>query len=409
MYAALNMFLVFFLALVVTLNYYDLWMPLVAKIAPQSTPTIRHTVSLIFTYCLTFGVFLYFCLWLSVERIHVHQVADRILGGILGMITGVACCAALLFMWFSLPFAERMVPVDDSTMFFPCHKWVFHGVTFVRNSIPGQREFDGERFLRDLRYGLPQMRELGDGYYITSVPTGLSVFFESGGQWQTYSGRGTGPQAFYQRLKERMGQPLEDIPPSERKKPFGRKGRTPLFIPGSGGSSATIAVMWDELPDIVQKQTAEADERFEPDGEIAVAETHISDHELFMKIYQVQKTANVGTVVALFEPNRKKISKEELNLRQFMPLRICFPIDSAWARKIETDLMAKGVASDRAAAIIDQLRMCGKAIFQGLGDDRMAIEMTGVNKWRITKVPTPVNMEKPAPKESRTARPTTPG
>lgn len=406
MYSALNMFLVFFMSLVVTLNYFDLWMPVVAKITPQSSPTIRQTVSLIFTYFLTFGVFLYFCLWLSTERIQVHKTADRVLGGLLGVATGIACCAALLFMWFSLPFAERVLPTDESTMFFPCHKLTFRGITVVRKAIPGKREFDGERFLRDLRYGLPQIQEIGDGYYITSVPAGLSVFFELGGQWQTYDGTGKGIRAFYERLKKRMAVDPDSIPPSEKRKPFGRKGRTPLFIPGSSGGAATVAVMWDKLPDIIQQRTDEADKRFVPDGEVAVAETHISDHELFMKIYQVEKTGNVGALVALFEPNRERVSKGELDLREFMPLRVCYPLDENRTRKIQTDLMKNGVAADRSAKLIDQLRMCGKAVFRGLGDEPMAIEMTGIGKWRIFSLPTPINLEKPESDEKKpTPRP----
>jgi len=399
------MFLVFTLSLLVTLNYYDLWMPLVAKIAPQSTPTVRHTVSLIFMYCLTFGVFLYFCLWLSAERIHVHKAADGIAGVVLGALTGIVCCASLLFIWFSLPFSERMLPVDESTMFFPCHRLAFHGLTFVRNKIPGRREFDGERFLRDLRYGLPQMRELGNGYYVTSVPTGLSVFFQEGGTWGVYSGRGIGARSFYRGLKERMGTPIEDLTPRERKLPFGRKGKTPLFIPSSGASGATIAVMWEELPEAVKERTTGPVDRFLPDGEIAVAETHISDHELYMKVYEVKKQGNIGTLVALFEPDPAKVPKEVLSLRNFMPLRICFPINETRSKEIETDLMAKGVPTDQAQQLIGQLRMCGKAVFTGLGKKRMAIEMTGIGKWRIYEIPTPINLEEPEKKEERPQRP----
>ena len=381
-YSALNIFLVFFLALLVTLNYYELLMPVMQKVIPQINRSWRHSVSLIFTYCVVFGGSVYLCLWLCAERVSVHKAVDTVGGGLFGLATGISCCAALLFMWFSLPFAERILPLDDSTMFFPVHKITFHGITFVGKSMRGDRDFNGERFLRDLRYGLSDMRSVGEGFYITSIPTGLSVFMGGGGFGDL--------RGFYVDMKKHMSAP-EDRRPSQQRKAYGRKGRTPLFIPG-GGDDAVFAVMMDDLPSEVSESTSTALERFIPDGEDAVAETNISDRKLFMKIYRVTKSGNIGTLVALFQPEPENLRGMVTN---FLPLRVCFPFNDAAAISLEDDLMKKGVPSDEARHIITQLRLGGKAVFLGLGSRLTAVEMTALDKWKIFEVEQPIDLDKP--------------
>lgn len=401
-YAALNVLFVFFFALMFCLNYYEEIIPLVRKVAPKSSYDVRHSVALIFTYCVSLGIFLYFCLWLCIDRVPVQRTLDAVGGATLGLITGIYCCAGLLFMWFSLPFAETVLPVDDSTMFFPCHKLAFSGVTFVGDRFPSrgldgkaERLFHGERFLRDLRYGQTDIRDYGDGFYVSSVPTGLSVFF---------SGSAARPVDFYIELKKRMAIPESEIRPSQKREPFGRKGRTPLFIPYSG-DKCMVAVMMDGLPQELKEETSEPLDRFLPDGEVGVGETKISDYPLFLKVYSVEKKKNVGTLIALFNPKPKGLHHM---VGDFLPTRACFPLKKTKQASLKTELMKNGATPDEADHIIDQVQMCGKAVFTGLGNHVYAVEMISPSQWKLFKAAEPVDLDKEEASRPGRRRVTTP-
>ena len=84
LYPALNILFVFFVPLLLTLNYYDLLFGVVARIKPDTTPTTRETISFIGTYLVTFFICVYFCLWLCAEDLRMDKTMDTIAGGILG-------------------------------------------------------------------------------------------------------------------------------------------------------------------------------------------------------------------------------------------------------------------------------------------------------------------------------------
>jgi len=391
-YASLNIFLVLFFTLLLTVNYRSLLMPLVGRFVPQASATVHQCISTVATFAISLAVLLFICLWLSAERIPLHRGVDVALGGLIGAATGVIFSAALLFLWWSFPLAERYLPVETGTMIFPCHTLTFRAMAFVGRRMPGDREFNGDRFLRDLRFGLPEVPAVGDGFYVSSIPTGLSVFFDGRGLRK--------PEEFYLDMKKNMAIPEEDIPPSQRQEAFGRKGRTPLFIPHSG-DSATIAVMMEGLPSGLDMRTRGPLDRFVPDGEVGVAETYISNQELFVKVYQVSKTkdgkGNIGTLVALFEPTPDDMKDR---VRNYLPLRVCFPFGEAQAQALETELVKLGFADrDAVLRMIDQLRLGGKAAFS-VGDDRYVIKMISRDEWRIEKAPQPIDLEAALPKDA---------
>ena len=388
LYPSLNMFFVFFLALLITLNYFDLWIPVIGRIAPRTSPSVRQCISLIFTYLLTFGLFLYLTLWLCAERVWVQKWVDRIGGGIVGAAAGLACCAAILFIWFSFPFAERAAPVDKGTMFFPAHSMIFRAITFIGDRISSEDapEFEGERFLRDLRFGLTSIPSVGSGIYVSSIPAGLSVFYQEGGR---------GAETFYKQMKERLKIPESDLTPSERRRPFGRRGVTPIFI-DSGGTNAMIAVMMEGLPPELEAATSGALERFRPDGEVGVAETYIVDQKLFVKVYNVEKHGTVGSIIALFEPKPPEL-RDMVN--DFLPLRECFPLTEQEEQRLIYELKNVGATSEEADTVARQVRQGGKALFTGFeeedtaGEQLMAAEMISRNTWRIYPVSQPTNLE----------------
>ena len=179
LYPALNILLVFFLALLVTLNYYDLLFALVGKIAPRTGIKVRECIAFISGYMIVFTFFLYFCLWLCAEKLPIHNAVDGVGGAIFGAMTGVVCGGVLMMMWFHMPFAERHDPVDDAEMFFPCHTLTLRAASFGGDRISGGKKFHGMRYMRDVRYGLPRIPSVGSGYYVSSVPTGLRVFIKT--------------------------------------------------------------------------------------------------------------------------------------------------------------------------------------------------------------------------------------
>jgi len=377
-------------------------LPVAEKIVPQASSTARHCICLIAAYLFFFGILLYFAMWLCSERIHIHKNLDMFGGGFVGLMGGIVCSAALLFIWFSFPFGERTFPVGR--MFYPPHKWTFHGITFVSKRISGGRDFDGNRFLRDLRFGLPAPRLIGDGFWVTSVPTGQIVFT---GSSASDTGRALD---FYMSIKERWGIPDSEIRPSERRQPFGKKGRTPLFISFSS-DEAMIAVIMDDPPrDVASPRGADAAEFFYHDGEIAIGQTYVSEQPLYMKIYAVKKRQNVGTLVAMFHPTSTPLfpppipGEAKSRMDKFMPLQECFQISPGKASMLKNQLKSKGATAEEAEHMIKQLRYCGKAVFVGLSGRLMAVEMMGHKLWKVFDVQKAVDLEKEDVSEGRRRR-----
>ena len=309
LYPALNIFLVFFLALLVTLNYYDLMFALVGKIAPKTGIKARECIGFVSTYLLVFTFFLYLCLWLCAEKLPVQKVINGLGGAIFGAAGGIVCSGVLLLMWFHMPFAERDYPVDDADMFFPCHKLTMSAAERVGSQIPGGRSFYGGRLLRDIRYGLPSIPSLGDGYYVSSVPTGLRVFLNKGtGDWKK----------FVVDLKGYVQKSRRKIRPSE-KEGIGDHGFTPTFIEAPQGS-AFIAVIMDSIP----VRLGKGSNTFVHDGEVGVSAPSMAEQTLFIKVYRVEKEENIGTLVALFQPGD---SKHWDMVEDFLPSRECFDFD----------------------------------------------------------------------------------
>ena len=394
----------FFLPLLITLNYYDLLFGLVAKIAPESTPTIRETISFVGTYFVSFSILLYVCIWLCSDVMHLHKAIDVVGGAIFGAATGVICCGVLMMVWFSMPFAERQFPVDDGQMFFPCHQLTLDGATYVARRIEGRRSFSGARFLRDLRFGLPRIPSLGTGYYVASVPNGLKVFIDAGG----YS-----PMSFLNMMKERLAHPETEVPPSEQRRPMGERNRSPIFIQQPGGTEALIGVVFDNVPDELKDLNTQ--NMFVHDGEIYYAKESISDRALFIKIYRVKREGNLGTLIALFQPGDARISQaipklwsagdsdralEEIlrskiatNISDaqelltfselmvsFMPTQTCYRFDRG---QMVGQLMTQGTTNEEARGIVPQLELAGKAYFLGRNKKPAVVEITGDNKWQI--------------------------
>ncbi len=254
LYPALNILFVFFVPLLITLNYYDLLFGVVAKIKPDTTQSAREAISFVATYLITFFICVYFCLWLCAEELRMDKTIDTIAGGILGIVTGMICCGVLMLIWFSTPFSRLpQFEVSDTDMFYRPQDYALEAATIVADRVKGEREFSGERFLRDLRYGLPQVPTLGAGFYISSVPTGLKVFIEPGGG---------SPAALLVKIKERLNNPERDIPPSEQREVQVEKGRTPLFL-HENSATALIAVVMESVPaDLAQVAADEPDRLF---------------------------------------------------------------------------------------------------------------------------------------------------
>jgi Colicin V production protein len=385
------MMLAFLMALLVTLNYYDVLMPLMQKIAPKSTISVRLSVSVSAIYCLSFGLLAYPVLALCTDRIALHRAVDRIVGCIVGAMTGVFCCAGLLFIWFSMPFAEASLPVDDSTMFFPCHRMAFEVANVAYKRMQGKQEFDGARFLRDLRYGVPRFSDVGSGFYVTSVPTGLEVYIDTG------SGS---VDEFWAMVGNRLFKSDLQLRPSERKASFRRGGRTPCLIQTESGKTAWVAVMMEGMPSAIENQPLL--ERYLPDGEMFVGQKHISDHALHFKIYKVEREGNIATLVSIFEP---KDAPADFKMESLMPLKECFILSRGKEEELLLELKDARASADESKAMIRELRLGGKAVFIGKASKPMAVEMTGRNEWRIYEIGLVEDVEE---KNKKTRTPKTP-
>ena len=379
------MFLVFFFALMVTLNYYGIAFALAGKIAPKVDPKMRECISFGSTYFLVFAFFLYFCLWLCAENMRLHNVMDAV-GGIMGLAGGVLCSGVLMIFWFSLPFASRDFPVDDAKMFFPTHKLSLGMATFVGTRIPGGKSFHGTRFLRDIRYGLPAVPSLGDGYYVSSVPTGPRVFV----------GRSAGsPAQFVVELTKYLGKAGLSVPPSEKRR-IGDSGRTPIFIE-EPGDKVLIAVVNDRI-----RPGAPSD--FIPDGEMGFAKRKEAAQPLIIKVYAVEKVGNIGTVIALFQPEDEELwHKEDApwgRMQDLLPTRECFVFDES---DMVTRLMEAGATDSEARQLVPLLRHGGKIGFVGRGRRVVIAEITAENKYRVFQAGSRVDLDN-APKQDRRER-----
>ena len=376
LYPALNMFLVFFLALLVALNYYDLMFALIGKIAPKTGIKVRECIGFVSMYLLAFTFFLYFCLWLCAEKLPVQKVVNGLGGAVFGAVGGIVCSGVLLLMWFHMPFAERDYPVDDADMFFPCHKFTMGAAELVGRQIPGGRPFYGRRLLRDIRYGLPSTPSLGSGYYVSSVPTGLRVFLSKGrGDWKT----------FIVDLKGYVQKPRGKIAPSEKER-IGDHGFTPTFIE-STQDSALIAVVMDKIP----ARLGKGPNTFVRDGEVGISTPSMEEQALFIKVYRVEKDENIGTLVALFQPSDPK--REDM-VEDFLPSRECFDFNDDL---MKTDLMAAGAVHEEAVRLVEQVHYGGKAYFLGVDNKPAVVEVTAQGKWRIFDPEALYQPEEPTP------------
>jgi hypothetical protein len=365
-YPALNILFVFFVPLLVTLNYYDLLFGLVARIKPDTTETTRETICFAATYLVTFFICGYFCLWLCAETLHLSKAVDTIAGGILGAMTGAICCGVLMLIWFSLPLSrEAHFEVNDADMFYKPQSFALEAATVVAGRIKEDRTFSGERFMRDIRYGLPQVPTLGGGIYFSSVPTGLKVFSQPGG---------VSPESFLVMIKERLNNPEKDIPPSEQKNAVFEKGRTPLLLRETAGN-ALVAVVMENVPlELTQMSGDNPDMVFASDGEIGYAKEFVSDRPVYIKFYRIGKTGSVSSEIALFQP-RNAAAKD---FDDFWPAKACFRFNGS---EVELGLR-KFVAPEQAKAFVgsapwtEQLRTCGKITFRGSDGKDYALELS---------------------------------
>jgi hypothetical protein len=368
LYGALNIFLVFFLPLLFTLNYFDLLFGLVGKLAPQSSLGLRQAISFCGTYLLVFSGCLYLCLWLCAEKLQIHRVVDGIGGAVFGAATGIISSGVLFLFWFSMPFAERDFPVDDAQMFLPSHTLTMKAATFMANRglVRGARSFSGIRFMRDLRYGLPYIPTLGRGYAVLSIPSGLKIFLDAGGG---------SPMTFLLKIKERLNDPEMDIPPSKRKLPFGERSFTPHFVEEERGVKALVGIVMDEVPAAIT-DVAE-DKMFVHDGEVFYSKEQLGDQVLFIKIYQVERLGGTGSVIGLFQPQDPM---QWDVVKDYLPTQPCFKFDE---RELGNRLVNAGATMEETESLLRQVRLGGKAFFIGRGKEPMVVEMTGPKEWRI--------------------------
>ncbi|MGO8705310.1 MAG: CvpA family protein [Candidatus Brocadiia bacterium] len=370
LYPALNILFVFFVPLLITLNYYDLLFGVVAKIKPDTTQSAREAISFVATYLITFFICVYFCLWLCAEELRMDKTIDTIAGGILGIVTGMICCGVLMLIWFSTSFSRLpQFEVSDTDMFYKPQDYALAAATIVADRVKGEREFSGERFLRDLRYGLPQVPTLGAGFYISSVPTGLKVFIEPGGG---------SPAALLVKIKERLNNPERDVPPSEQREVQVEKGRTPLFL-HENSATALIAVVMESVPaDLAQVAADEPDRLFRSDGEVGYAKETLGDRTLYIKFYKVDKAGGpVGSEIALFQP--RDMTKYAKEFEDFWPSKTCFRFNDG---QVEMQMRDMGATQDEAKAILqdNQLRMCGKVIFVGTEGKVYGLELSSTTQ-----------------------------
>ncbi len=247
-------------------------------------------------------------------------------------------------------------------MFFPTPQLTMHMATFVanRDMIRGPRSFSGVRFLRDLRYGLPSIPTLGRGYFVASIPNGLRIFVDATG--------GT-PAIFLERIKERLAAPDMDIPPSVRRQPFGERSHSPYFVPEDRGDKGLIALVMDDVPREIADRPAE--EMFVHDGEVFYSKEKLGDQVLFIKIYEITREGNIGSVIALFQPQ----DPEHWDIvEDYLPTQPCFHFEE---KEMKNLLLQGGATVEESENLLRQLRLGGKAYFIGKSKEPKVVEMTG--------------------------------
>jgi hypothetical protein len=267
-----------------------------------------------------------------------------------------------MLIWFSMPFSRQVqVEVADTDMFYRPQDYALRAVTLVAGRLKADRTFSGERFLRDLRFGLPQVPTLGSSFYISSAPTGLKVFIEPGGG---------SPQAFLLRIEDRLYNPEKDVPPSEQGEARYEKGRTPLRLEAAGDSALVALVMESIPPELTQVSGDEPDRLFASDGDLGYANETNGDRKLYVKIYQVTKTGAVGSVIGLFQP--RDMTRNAETFQNFWPAKVCFPFNDGL---VEKQLRENGVTQE-VGPLLAQLHYCGKAIFTGSEGKTYALELS---------------------------------
>lgn len=366
------MFLVFFVPLLITINYYDILFNIIGKIAPESTNTIRETISFIAMYFICFIACVFFCIWLCIDLMRIHKAIDLIGGGICGAATGIVCSGVLLMMWMTLPISEEKFSIDDGQLFFPNTKMTMQAATFVAGRIPSKRPFIGERFLRDLRFGLPQPPTMGAGFYVSSIPSGQRVFIDSSGM---------SPAKFLETLKERIMNPRREPTATEAKRPFGEKRRSPVFIE-QDAKQALVAVVMDAVPQEIAIENSAA-KMFVHDGEAYYSRESVSDRIMFVKIYRIARDSGVASQIALFQPGDHEVAEQVMP--GYLPSRNCFKFNVS---EVRTDLMQAGV-TDNLDELVQRLQFGGKVWFEGLAGKPTCAEIAPNGKCHIFEAKAP--------------------
>ena len=373
LYPALNMFLVFLLALLVTLNYYGLAFSLVGKIAPKVDLKMKECISFAFTYLVSFGVLLYFCLWLCAENMKIHSLVDMIGGGIFGLAGGVLCSGVAMIFWFSTPFSTNF-PIDDNEMFYRPNEWSLAMATQIGRRIPGGRPFSGVRFMRDVRYGLPGIPSIGSGVYVASVPNGLRIF-----DCSRHS-----PTTAVMEVAKYLGRTGETIAPSEKRE-AGDIGRTPMLIDGS--SSNLIAVVDDR-----NRGLGNVPSEFVADGAVGFATKKSLEQEIVIRLYRVEQVGPVASVIALFQPAEVWRDVDEVveTMQELLPSRECYNFDTD---EMLTALIESAVPDTDAKRLIPLLRHGGKICFAGAGNVLTCAEVMGDENFRVFRPDPPEDLD----------------
>ena len=350
---------------------------------PENCLAAGYFIIFLVLFCL-FG---YFAVRFTPEIAPLYKKLDRALGTIAGILAGLTLSGSLCNAWFTSSLAERWPIPKDSKFYFKPHEYLLATYGHVTGHsdptggpdhyarFPGGAWFNAKGIITKMAEKGSLMPRSGDGFWISSVPTGLRVFISTA--------RAQPRSSFKNSLKGWVESEWEGAIAKSGRAITGFAGKTPVYV-RSEDSEAWVAV---EV--VLPRRVAEPAAGWNPLVDDGQSDTCLGANQRFLKIYRLRKKRKaknekvVAKLIAMMYS--RKLSPP--TVEALYPVSPQFTINPDERNHALSELTGDGIPQDLADHLIDMARRGGKVIYEARDGSNRALEITSAQgQYRISTV-----------------------